>query len=443
MKKHAAVLTGILSATTALAPVASSYAATAHAAHAAPHAAAPAHKPASKKPAASLDNGPTLAAPNNPAVILDGVTEPTVTAPYWLVMDATSGAILGSRNAQSRIDPASLTKIMTAYLVFRAITEKRLSADQMVTVSTDAWKVAPGSSRMFLEPGAQVSINDLLLGLLVQSGNDAAVALAEAEAGSENAFVAKMNQEAAAMGLKGTHFASPHGLPDPQTYSTPEDLAIMSRRLIVDYPDLYKRYDEIKEYTYHNIKQPNRNRLLWHDPSVDGLKTGHTEAAGYCIIGSAHRPGAAGDRRIIAVVLGSPSDRLRTQEAQVLLNWGFGSFETLKLYSKDQSLANAEVWKGTAPNVRIGFDQDVYLTVPREWAAKVKQQVVRQPELIAPLDAGAKVGTVDVQVDGKSIQAFPVVALEPVPQAGFLGRSWDSVRLWVHNLTGGSSQPAS
>jgi D-alanyl-D-alanine carboxypeptidase (penicillin-binding protein 5/6) len=359
---------------------------------------------------------------------------PTLDAKAWLLLDATSGQVIASQNGTQRVDPASLTKIMTAYLVFQALKEKALDLNQMVKVSVNAWKVAPGSSKMFIEPGKLVSVDDLLSGLLIQSGNDAAVALAEATAGAESTFIDRMNQTAAKMGLKDTHFASPHGLPDPQTYSTAQDLATLATRLIQDFPDLYVRYDTVRKFRYNNITQPNRNRLLWVDPSVDGLKTGHTEAAGYCMIASAQRPGAAGERRLIAVVMGTPSDKARTAESGTLLNWGFQNFETLKLYSKGQSLGPAEVWKGKESEVNVGFDRDVYATVPRGWVSKLQKVVVQQEPLVAPLAKDGQVGRVDVRVDGNTVAHFPVVALEPVAEAGMVGRGWDGMRLWIHGL---------
>lgn len=387
-------------------------------------------------PAVSANPSPTsnviapLSAPLTPPV-------PALDAKAWLLLDQTSGQVIASRNGAERIDPASLTKIMTAYLVFHALKEKSLALDQVVKVSVHAWKVAAGSSKMFIEPDKPVSIDDLLSGLLVQSGNDAAIALAEATSGTEAAFVEQMNREALRMGLSGTHFASPHGLPDPQTYSTAQDLATLAARLIQDYPDLYVRYDTVRQFRYNNITQPNRNRLLWTDPTVDGLKTGHTEAAGFCMIASARRPGATGQRRLIAVVLGTPSDKSRTQDSSVLLNWGFQNFETLKLYAKGQVLGTSPVWKGEQSEVKIGFDHDVYATVPRAWASKLQSTLVRQDPLIAPLGQDGQVGQVNMLVDGKPVLSYPVLALEPVNQAGIFGRSWDSLRLWMHGLTSG------
>lgn len=356
------------------------------------------------------------------------VVPPPVTAKAWMLLDATSGQEIASFNPDTRVEPASLTKVMTAYLVFQALRDGRLSAQQQATVSTRAWKVAPGSSKMFLEPGKRVSVNDLLYGLLVQSGNDAAIVLAEAVAGSVEAFVQRMNQQAGKMGLRDTHFASPHGLPDPGTYSTARDLALLAQHLVRDYPDLYKTYDSVRTFTYNNIAQPNRNRLLWLDPSVDGLKTGHTEAAGYCLIASAERPDGQARRRLISVVMGTASDKLRTEESRVLLNWGFQSFKTIKLYAKGEAVESPQVWKGERESVRIGVASDAYITVPV--SAQVKPVLTSRQPLIAPIAAQDQVGSLQVLVDGKPTMQWPVVALDPVPQAGLAGRAWDSVRLW-------------
>ncbi|CAM4261951.1 serine-type D-Ala-D-Ala carboxypeptidase [Bordetella tumbae] len=362
------------------------------------------------------------------------VVPPPVTAKAWLLLDATSGQEIASFNPDTRIEPASLTKVMTAYLVFQALRDGRLSAQQQVTVSTRAWKVAPGSSKMFLEPGKRVSIDDLLYGLLVQSGNDAAIALAEATSGSVEAFVQRMNEQAGKMGLHGTRFASPHGLPDPNTYSTARDLSVLAQRLVSDFPDLYRTYDSVRTFTYNNISQSNRNRLLWLDPSVDGLKTGHTDSAGYCLIASAERPDGQMRRRLISVVLGTGSDKLRTQDSQVLLNWGFQSFKTVKLYAKGEAVDTPQVWKGEQDAVRIGLARDAYVTVPR--ASEVKPVVTQQQPLVAPIAAQAEVGSLQVLVDGRPAGQWPVVALDAVPQAGIMARTWDTVRLWWRQTMG-------
>ncbi|NHZ94850.1 D-alanyl-D-alanine carboxypeptidase family protein [Massilia sp. CCM 8734] len=355
---------------------------------------------------------------------------PTVAARSWLLLDATSGQVIASQDPNARIEPASLTKIMTAYLTFAALREKKLTLNQMINVSVKAWKVDASSSKMFIDPATPVSVDDLLHGLMVQSGNDAAVALAEAVAGDESAFVFLMNREAQRMGLKNTRFANPHGLPHPDNFSTAHDLSVLAARVIADYPEYYK-IDSVKSFTYNKITQPNRNRLLWLDPTVDGMKTGHTEAAGFCMIASARRPNGSGQRRLISVVLGTNSDQARTQESQKLLNWGFQNFETVKLYAKGQAIQTPEVWKGSANSVKIGFNSDVLVTVPKGVAGKMKPVLERNDPLVAPLPLNTKVGTLKMMVDGKPVLELPVVALEEVPQASIFGRAWDSMRLWL------------
>ncbi|WP_175182085.1 D-alanyl-D-alanine carboxypeptidase family protein [Achromobacter aegrifaciens] len=383
-----------------------------------------------KKLAASL----IVAAACMSGAVAQTVPAPALSAKAWLLLDETSGQVIASHAAATRIEPASLTKIMTAYVVFEALSKKELSAAQMVTVSTRAWKVPAGSSKMFLEPGSKVSVDDLLRGLMIQSGNDAAIALAEAVSGSVEAFVARMNDTAARLGLHATHFASPHGLPDPGTYSTASDLSMLATRFIRDYPQLYRTYDSAKQFTYNKITQPNRNRLLWLDPSVDGLKTGHTESAGYCIVATAQRPNGADQRRLITVVVGTASDKLRTQESRELLEWGFQGFNTIKLYARGQAVATPEVWKGEQDSLKAGFARDAYVTVPA--GAKVEPVWTPQDPLIAPIAAQSAVGEVRVLVDGKPAMQFPVVALEPVAEAGFAGRAWDSIRLWWRGHAG-------
>ena len=355
---------------------------------------------------------------------------PIIAAKSWLLLDVTSNQILASQEPAARIEPASLTKIMTAYVVFQAIKEKRLDLKQMVNVSVRAWKVDASSSKMFIDPATPVSVDDLLHGLMIQSGNDAAVALAEAVAGTEDAFVVLMNREAQRMGLKNTQFANSHGLPSKANYSTAEDLAVLAANVIKDYPEFYK-IDSLKSFTYNKISQNNRNRLLWLDPTVDGMKTGHTDGAGYCIIASAKRPNGTGERRLISVMLGTNSDQTRTQESQKLLNWGFQNFDTVKLYAQQQTIETPIVWKGTEKTVKLGFNHDIFVTVPKGMAAKMKPMLERRDPLVAPIALNSKVGSMKMMVDGKSIAEFPVVALESVGQAGIIGRAWDSVRLWI------------
>ena len=364
------------------------------------------------------------------AAVAQTLPPPTIAAKSWLLLDATSGQIIASQDPNARIEPASLTKIMTAYLTFAAVKDKKLDLNQMVNVSTHAWKVDSSSSKMFIDPATPVKVNDLLYGLMVQSGNDAAVALAEAVAGDESAFVVMMNREAQRMGLTSTHFANPHGLPSPENYSTAQDLSVLAKHVIQDYPEFYK-IDSVKSFTYNKITQQNRNRLLWLDPTVDGMKTGHTEAAGYCMIASAKRPNGTGERRLISVVLGTSSDQVRTQESQKLLNWGFQNFDTVKLYSKGQAIATPEIWKGSKGSVKIGFPNDVLVTVPKGVAGKMKPLLERKDPLVAPLAENSRVGTLKMMVDGKPLLELPVVSLEPVTQASIFGRAWDSIRLWL------------
>jgi D-alanyl-D-alanine carboxypeptidase (penicillin-binding protein 5/6) len=256
------------------------------------------------------------------------------------------------------------------------------------------------------------------------------VALAEAVAGTEDAFVVLMNREAERMGMKSTRFANSHGLPSPDNYSTAHDLSIMAARLIADHPDYYKIYST-KDYTYNKIKQPNRNRLLWLDPTVDGMKTGHTTSAGYCLIATSKRPNAGGERRLISVMLGTVSDTVRAQESQKLLNWGFQNFDTVKLYAKDQPVATPEVWKGSQSQVKIGFTRDIFVTVPKGIAEKMKPVLERKDPLVAPIAQNSNVGTLKMMIDGKPLTELPLVALEQVNQASIFGRAWDSVRLWM------------
>nr|WP_315400887.1 D-alanyl-D-alanine carboxypeptidase family protein [uncultured Duganella sp.] len=365
------------------------------------------------------------------AAVAQTLPPPTIAAKSWLLLDATSGQVIASQDPNARVEPASLTKIMTAYVTFGALRDKKITLNQMVNVSTKAWKVDASSSKMFIDPATPVSIDDLLHGLMIQSGNDAAVALAEAVAGDESAFVVMMNKEAERMGLKSTRFANPHGLPSPDNYSTAQDLSVLAKRVILDFPQFYK-IDSIKSFTYNKITQPNRNRLLWLDPTVDGMKTGHTEAAGYCMIASARRPNGASERRLISVVLGTNSDNTRTQESQKLLNWGFQNFDTVKLYSKGQAIATPEIWKGSQNAVKIGFTSDVMVTVPKGVAAKMKPVLERKDPLVAPLPLNTRVGSLKMMVDGKPLLELPVVALENVEEASIFGRAWDSIRLWMN-----------
>jgi D-alanyl-D-alanine carboxypeptidase (penicillin-binding protein 5/6) len=359
------------------------------------------------------------------------VPAPQIAARSWLLLDATSGQVIAAQDPGMRIEPASLTKVMTAYVVFEAIRDKKIALNTMVNVSPRAWKVDSSSSKMFIDPATPVSVDDLLHGLMIQSGNDAAVALAEAVAGDEGTFVVLMNREAQRMGMKNTKFANPHGLPSPDNFSTAQDLATLAKNVIRDFPEFYK-IDSVKQFTYNKITQQNRNRLLWLDPTVDGMKTGHTESSGYSMIASARRPnGNSGERRLISVVSGTSSDGVRTQESQKLLNWGFQNFDTVKLYSKGQAIATPEVWKGSQSTVKIGFTNDVLVTVPKGVAGKLKPVLERKDPLVAPLPRNGRVGTLKMMVDNKPLLVLPVVALEEVQEASIFGRAWDSLRLMI------------
>jgi len=366
------------------------------------------------------------------AVLAQGVPMPQVAAKSWMLFDVTSGQALASQNADLRIEPASLTKLMTAYLAFEALKEKRLTLEQTVVPTTLVLKVKSDESRMFIEPNKPVSVHDLLLGLIVQSGNDAALALAEAVGGSEEGFVAMMNREAQRLGMKNTHFTNTDGIPDPNHYTTAVDLATLTSRMIQDFPEYYGMYAQ-KEFTYNKIKQPNRNRLLYIDPTVDGVKTGHTKSAGYCLISSAKRPLANvpnGSRRLVSIVIGTTTDQLRTQESLKVLNYGFQFFDTLRLYDKGQVLATPEIFKGKSGTIKIGVRNETYVTVPKGTGGRLKPVLERQELLVAPIAAGQQVGTVKLMDGANKVAEFPVVALEEVPEAGFFGRLWDTIRLW-------------
>ena len=348
---------------------------------------------------------------------------PTIAAKSWLLLDYATGQALASYNPDDRVEPASLTKLMTAYVVLGALKEGRLKPDQALPVSERAWKT-PGS-RMFIEPRKPVTVDELLRGMIVQSGNDACIALAEAVAGSEEAFAQMMNREAQRLGLKATRFANATGLPDPQHYSTALDLGALAAALIRDYPEHYPLY-ALREYTYNRITQANRNRLLWLDPAVDGVKTGHTENAGYCLVASAKR----GPRRLLSVVMGAASDGMRTQESQKLLNFGFQFFDSVKLYGKDQEVSRLRVWKGAQNTVRAGFLEDFTLSLPKGMAENLKASLVSQQPLLAPVLKGQRIATLKLSLDDRPYGEYPVVALETVPVAGMIGRAWDAMRLW-------------
>jgi D-alanyl-D-alanine carboxypeptidase (penicillin-binding protein 5/6) len=349
---------------------------------------------------------------------------PTVAAKSWMLLDVTSAQILASAAADERVEPASLTKLMTAYLTFSALKQNRISLTQNVTVSDRAWRT--GGSRMFIEPNKPVSVDDLVHGMIIQSGNDACVALAELIAGSEENFVQLMNREAARLGLKNTQFKNATGLTELGHYSSARDLAMLAVALIRDFPEFYPIYAK-KEYSFNRIVQPNRNRLLWLDPSVDGLKTGHTDAAGYCLIASAKR----GPRRLLSVVLGTDSDNTRATESQKLLNWGFLFYESVRLYPARQAVSELRIWRGASNSVKAGFLDDFVMSLPKGSAEKIKVSFTSKQPLLAPVRRGDAIGTLKVMIDDKAIGDYPVVALDDVPVAGLVGRSWDALRLWL------------
>ncbi|MFT4063564.1 D-alanyl-D-alanine carboxypeptidase family protein [Paraburkholderia sp.] len=359
------------------------------------------------------------------------VPPPGVNARSWVLVDATSNQVLASGNADERVEPASLTKLMTAYLVFEALDSKKITMDQTVMPGEAVRRVKTDESRMFIEANKPVTVHDLVYGMIVQSGNDAAIALAELVGGSEAQFVNMMNAEAQRLGMKHTHFADVNGMPDPQHYTTAGDLAILSARLIRDYPDYYNIF-AVKEFTYNKIKQPNRNRLLWIDPTVDGLKTGHTQAAGYCLIASAKRPLPGtpdASRRLVSVMMGEPKEHDRVQDSLKMLNYGYTAYDTTRLYKANQVVATPRVYKGAQDNVQVGVKSDQYITLPKGAGDKAKPQIELNDPLVAPIANGQQVGTAKLVADGKVLAQFPVVALQPVPQAGVVGRVWDSLML--------------
>jgi serine-type D-Ala-D-Ala carboxypeptidase (penicillin-binding protein 5/6) len=365
-----------------------------------------------------------LAAPATAQSILPAaVPPPSIAAKAYLLVDLVSGQTLAADNADLPREPASLTKLMTGYLTFRALKDKELTPSQMVNVSERAWRAE--GSRMFIEPKKAVSVDELLHGVIVQSGNDASIALAETVAGSEDVFVERMNREAARLGMKNTHFVNATGLPAPQETSTANDLALLAASLIRDFPEYYPLYS-IKEYRYNNITQPNRNRLLWTDPYVDGMKTGNTDAAGFCLIASAKR----GQRRLLAVVLGAASESARAIEAQKLLNYGFQFYDSVQLYQSGQAVSSLRVWKGAEQMVPAGFIVDRYVTLPKGQAQNLKLSLEAVEPLLAPVLKGQKVGTVKVTLDGKPVDAYPLLALADVAPASLFGRAWDTMRLW-------------
>jgi D-alanyl-D-alanine carboxypeptidase (penicillin-binding protein 5/6) len=348
---------------------------------------------------------------------------PSLAVKAYLLKDFNSGHVIATQNASMRIEPASLTKIMTAYLSFKAVKNGHLQLTQTLPVSETAWKVE--GSKMFIEPNKPVTVDELLHGMIIVSGNDASITLAEGIASTEELFASMMNKEAKRLGMKNTNYVNATGLPDPQHYTTAEDLSILASALIRDFPEDYKRLYSVKEYSYNNIKQPNRNRLLWLDPNVDGMKTGHTESAGYCLISSAKRDST----RRISVILGAPTDAARATESQKLLNYGFQFFDSTLVYKRGQTINQLKVWKGSENIVASTVANDLYLTLPKGEYANVKAVISSTQPLIAPIKKGQVIGTVKFLLNGKVVEQRSIVAAKAVDTAGILGRAWDSIKL--------------
>jgi D-alanyl-D-alanine carboxypeptidase (penicillin-binding protein 5/6) len=350
---------------------------------------------------------------------------PQLNARSFIVIDHESGRVLAALEPDSRQEPASLTKLMTAYGVFKALKEGRLKVDDMVTISEHAWKQE--GSRMFVEVGKQVSVDDLIQGMIVQSGNDATVALAEKVGGNEPTFVQMMNTYAQQLGMSGSHFTNSAGMPDPEHYMTARDAATLASALIHEFPEYYKWYSQ-REFAWNGITQQNRNGLLWRDTTVDGVKTGHTESAGYCLIASARRDGM----RLVSVVLGTDSMRAREDASAALLNYGFNFFESKRIYAAGQPLTKTRVWKGKLDEVDLVLKRDLYVTSQRGVVSNVKAEFELPETIEAPLPADKPVGKARVVVDGKPVATYDLYPATEVAQAGFFGRAWDGLRLLFH-----------
>lgn len=373
----------------------------------------------------TLNSAPTLdsvsAAPIVPAA-------PELASTSYLLIDADSGAVLVEHNADEALPPASLTKMMTSYIGSQEIKRGQIGEDDLVLVSEKAWRM--GGSKMFIKVGNQVPVIDLMRGIIIQSGNDASIALAEHIAGSEDAFADMMNAQAKRLGMSNSHFVNATGWPAEGHYSSARDLAIMARAIIDDDPEEhYKLYGE-KEFVWNEIRQPNRNLMLWRDSTVDGLKTGHTEEAGFCLVASAKRE----DMRLISVVMGTSSEEARAAETQKLLTWGFRFFETKSFYQPGQVISTARVWKGAQDKVDLGLQNGLQLTLPKGQLDKLEAGITMQTPVIAPIKAGDVLGQVEVKLGDKVVHSAPLVALADVEEAGFVGRLWDSIRLFFYGL---------
>ena len=370
---------------------------------------------------------------------------PEIAARSFLLLDITANQLLAEKDIDAPVEPASLTKLMTAYLVFDALRSKKITLTQALPVSQRAWKM--GGSRMFIDPKMQVPVEDLIKGMIVQSGNDATVALAEGVAGTVERFVQLMNEQVKALGMTATSYKNPEGLTQAGHSTTARDLSVLASRLMRDFPE-YVGYYAIKKYRYAGTpasNDSNRNLLLFRDPSVDGLKTGFTDAAGYCMIATARRdfpnlakaggvagsPDTEGGRRLLSIVLGAASENARANESQKLLNWGYTAFEAVKLFDANQVITSPAIWKGRDATVKLGRTQSVVVSVPAGSVSKIKTAIARPDPLVAPLSKGQAVATLKVSVGEQPLTEFPLVVLEEVPEAGLLGRAWDAIRLWI------------
>ena len=357
---------------------------------------------------------------------------PEIAARTYMLVDVTANQVLAAKDIDAPVEQASLTKLMTGYLVFDALRAKKIALDQKLPVSVRAWKM-PGS-RMFIDPKMQVPVEDLIKGMIVQSGNDATMALAEGVGGTAENFVKLMNDQAKALGMNGTSYKNPEGLTEPGHTTTARDLSVLATRLMKDFPE-YMHYYSTKQYSYPGTPASNgnnRNALLFRDPTVDGLKTGHTAAAGYCLVATSKRdfPGV-GQRRLLSIVLGAASENARANESQKLLNWGYTAFDAVKLFDGGQAVATPSVWKGKENTVKLGRPEAVVVAVPAGSAGRVKTTVARPDPLVAPFTKGQPLGTLKVSLNDQPLLDVPLVTLDAVEQAGFLGRAWDAVRLWI------------
>ncbi|MEJ6006031.1 D-alanyl-D-alanine carboxypeptidase family protein [Paucibacter sp. AS339] len=357
---------------------------------------------------------------------------PEIAARSYLLLDMSANRVLTERDADTPNDPASLTKLMTAYIVFGALRDKRLTLEQPLTVSKRAWDERKGDpSLMFIDTTMTPKVDELLRGMIIQSGNDASVALAEGVGGTVEQFVAMMNRQAQAWGLKNTEFKNVTGMTEPGHRSSARDLSVIASNLIRDFPQYYSYYSQ-RDYTFNKIRQDNRNLLLRRDPSVDGMKTGYTEAAGYCLVSSAQREFPNGKRRLLSVVMGTASKEARASESQKLLNWGYSAFDAVRLFEDGQAISTVPVWKGAAREAKLGAASAVFVAVPRGDGAKLQTKVERTDPLVAPLTKGQRVGTLTVTTTaGTPVAEVPLVVQEAVPLAGIFGRAWDAIRLWI------------